>query len=257
MPALRRTIRLLLLVILLVAGIFITLLLMPTTHQGIPSKLTQKTRQGWLNLVIRSLGIQPQITGLPTEQSALWVANHISWADIPVIGALAPVSFLSKAEIKSWPIIGWLANQTGTLFIERGNPESSNKAMSLIRRHIENMHSILIFPEGTTTEGRSVKKFYPRLFAPAMDGNLIIQPVALRYERENGERHDKIPFVEQQPFFSNLWSIMGEKRIVARVSFLPTLRAADFKERRGVAKRAHGLVAEAVYRHLQARKSGP
>lgn len=246
MAALRRAIRLPLLVFLLFAGIIATLILMPTNHQGIPGAFTQKVRQYWFFLVIHTLGIKPQVTGSPVREPALWVANHISWADIPVIGALAPVGFLSKAEIRNWPVIGWLARKTGTLFIERGNTQSSNKAMSLIRRHIVNNHSILVFPEGTTTAGESVKKFFPRLFAPALDANLIIQPVALRYEKLDGERHEKIPFIDDQPFFPNLWSILGERQVRVLVKFLPVLEAGDFSERREAAVQAQKMIAGAV-----------
>lgn len=246
MPAIRRTIRLLLLIFMLITGIALTLLLLPTVHKGIPIRFTQKVRQRWFNLVMRIIGIRARPQGTPVDQPALWVSNHISWADIPVIGGLAPVSFLSKAEIRDWPIIGWLASQTGTLFIERGNRQSSSQAMSKIQHHIEGQHSILVFPEGTTTKGHQVQRFYPRLFAPAINGQLPVQPVALSYEKKNGERHDKIAFIDQEPFFSNLWSILGEKQIVANVTFLPMILAEEFAERRELAENAHQLITQAI-----------
>jgi 1-acyl-sn-glycerol-3-phosphate acyltransferase len=87
------------------------------------------------------------------EQPMLWVSNHVSWTDIPLLGMLTPLSFLSKAEVRTWPVAGWLAAKAGSLFIRRGgrqpvDPQTDDPPSGAA-------HPLLMFPEGTTTDGRS------------------------------------------------------------------------------------------------------
>ncbi len=248
MTLLRRLWRLLLLALLLLVGIVLTLLLFTDMRDGIPGDRVKRTRQWWYRRLLRILHVEIDVAGQPVDRPALWVANHISWLDIPLLGSLAPVGFLSKAEIRHWPVIGWLAESTGTLFIERGGRGASQAAARYIAEHIEHGHSILVFPEGKTTRGGTVERFHARLFAPAIDHGLLVQPVALRYFHANGEAHRTLPFVDRQPFFSNLWTVLGERRIVAKVTFAAPLVGRDFSERRPLAEQAHAEVLEAFER---------
>ena len=242
---LRRLWRLVLLLSYLLLGVVLTLLMLSDMHDGIPGERVQKTRQWWYRRLLRALRVETEVVGKPVEQSALWVANHISWLDIPLLGSLATVGFLSKAEIRHWPVIGWLAGSTGTLFIERGGKNASQTAARYIAEHIHKGHSILVFPEGKTTRGETVERFHARLFAPAIDGGLMVQPVAIRYFHEDGNTHQTLPFVDGQAFFSNLWAVLGEKGILARVVFLPPVDASEYGERRPLAERVYAEVLEA------------
>jgi 1-acyl-sn-glycerol-3-phosphate acyltransferase len=96
----------------------------------------------------------------------LWVSNHVSWTDIPLLGALQPLSFLSKAEVRDWPVAGWLAHKGGTQFIRRGAGDSSQVGQQLTR-HLQQGHHLLIFPEGTTTDGLALRTFHGRLLSSA------------------------------------------------------------------------------------------
>ena len=97
----------------------------------------------------RCLGLHIRWHGPAPQANALVVSNHISWCDIPILGGLAPVRFLSKAEVADWPLIGWLARQAGTLFIQRGGGQA-RQVKSAIRSALASGESVLIFPEGTT-----------------------------------------------------------------------------------------------------------
>ena len=243
MRLIRRITRLLLLAGLLLAGVVMTLLLLPDRKNGIPGKWVKTMRQWWYRNVLAILGIELDVRGHPVNQPALWVANHISWLDIPLLGSLAPLGFLSKAEIRKWPVIGWLAASTGTLFINRGGKNASQAAARQIAEHIEQGHSILVFPEAMTTRGVTVKRFHPRLFAAAIDHDLLVQPVAIRYFHSDGTRHESLPFVDNQSFFSNLWHVLGEKRALAEVTFFEPVSGGDHAERRPLADRVHAQVA--------------
>lgn len=245
MPLLRRLWRLSALSLLLLLGVLLTLALRFELRNGIPGRKTQRAQRWWYRRVLKILNVRTQVTGRPCEEPALWVANHISWLDIPLLGSLACVGFLSKAEIRDWPVIGWLAASTGTLFIERGNRDASRKAADNIARHILNGHSVLVFPEGKTTPGVTVERFHARMFAPAVDHGLTVQPVALRYFNGAGEPHPRAPFVGGQSFLENIWYLAGERQVIARVTFLPAVDAGKYSERRPLADDVRQMVLEA------------
>ncbi len=248
MTLLRRLWRLFLLLSFLLLGVLLTLVMLPDMHDGIPGKRVQKIRRWWYQCLLRALKVEIEQVGHPIDQPALWVANHISWLDIPLLGSLGLLGFLSKAEIRHWPVIGWLAGSTGTLFIERGGKNASQIASKYIAEHINRGHSILVFPEGKTTRGATVERFHARLFAPAIDHGLMVQPVVIRYFHDDGKVHQILPFVDHEPFFGNLWKVLGEKRILATVVFLEAVNAADFSERRRLAEHVHAKVLEAFNR---------
>lgn len=245
MTLLRRLWRLFLLVLFLLLGGVLTLAMLSDMHDGIPGQRVQKIRRWWYRRVLRVLRVQLRVSGKPIDQPALWVANHISWLDIPLLGSLAPLGFLSKAEIRHWPVIGWLAESTGTLFIERGGKNASQIASRHIAEHISNGHSILVFPEGKTTRGVTVERFHARLFAPAIDHGLMVQPVVIRYVHDNGDNHRTLPFVDGESFFSNLWTVLGERNIQAIVVFLAPVSGAEYSERRPLAERVYAEVLAA------------
>jgi len=199
----------------------------------------KRIRQWWLKKVVKIVGLRLITKGeVPVEsQSALWVANHVSWLDIPVIGSEG-VAFLSKAEVRKWPVIGWLGEKGGTVFIQRGGVNASKFASERIADNIHAGDSVLVFPEATTTDGEDVKRFHARIFAPAIDHGLLVQPIAIRYLDQFGERH---PHVEwgNESFFSNLTKILSVSDIHVEISFLPLLNASEFSERKQLAEYAY------------------
>ena len=129
--------------------------------------LRQSLTRWWLARLSRALPLRVKVYGELPRQPALWVSNHVSWLDIPLLGALAPLTFLSKAEVRQWPLAGWLAEKAGTLFIRRGSGDSR----LINQRLAEQLHrgrNLLIFPEGTTTNGESLRTFHGRLMASAL-----------------------------------------------------------------------------------------
>ncbi|WP_050396955.1 lyso-ornithine lipid O-acyltransferase, partial [Pseudomonas aeruginosa] len=139
--------------------------------------LRQRLTRWWLARLCAALPFEVRVSGEAPRQPMLWVANHVSWTDIPLLGALAPLTFLSKAEVRAWPLAGWLAEKAGTLFIRRGSGDSR----LINQRLAEQLHrgrNLLIFPEGTTTNGESLRTFHGRLMASALEAGVAVQPVA-------------------------------------------------------------------------------
>ena len=246
MKFVRQVYRILAIVLFVFLGVVLTLLVSPPGKKTPPGTLHVKLRQWWFKQAARIFGLRLKIKGKEHPGAALWVANHISWLDIPVIGGTGNVGFLSKAEIRKWPVIGWLAEKSGTLFIDRGGKNASQNASEKISARIIEGHSVLIFPEATTTDGSDVKRFHPRLFAAAIDHELSVQPVSIRYLNKEGQRHPKAAFIDQETFIPNLLKILGDPWITAEVTLLPIISSKDFSTRNQLADPARDQIRRII-----------
>ena len=176
MSIVRKLYRVILLALLVIIGIILTIIFLRNTvpARGLRSTLITT----WLGLAARTFGARIKTYGTAQTERTLFVANHISWLDIMVLGNLVPIHFLSKLEVKHMPVFGWLATRAGTLYIHRGNKESASEASSDITAALVQGHNSLIFAEGTTTDGH-IKKFHSRMMQSAIDAHAIVQPVAI------------------------------------------------------------------------------
>lgn len=163
-----------------------------------------------------SFGVQVvQVEPIP-QTHGLWVSNHVSWLDIPVVGSVAPVFFLSKAEIGEWPIFGRLAKAAGTLFIQRGSGDSGSVAEQ-ISRFLQDGASVVFFPEATTTDGTSIKRIYGKLLQPAIDTGLPICPVIVAYVDKDGKLSDDAAYYGARTMADSLKRVMDNGQITAYV----------------------------------------
>lgn len=174
----------------------------------------------WHRRFCRILAIDIRVHGEAADGHALWVSNHISWLDIPVLGARFPVYFLSKAEIARWPVVGWLARSAGTLFIQRGAGDAGQVSGQLAV-HLREGRNVLFFPEGTTTDGRRLKRFFHKLFGAATATDTPVQPVLLVYRDRDDALHPHAPFVGDDEFMSHATEILKGDRIVVDILILP------------------------------------
>ena len=203
--------------ILLLAGLLLLLVLLlfgpPHLH-----RTGSRIIRLWLATAAALFGVRCEVRGAPAPAPVLFVANHVSWLDIPVIGSRVEASFLSKAEIRRWPVIGFLAARTGTLFIERGRPGASEAAIGTVRDCLCTGHSVVLFPEAGTSPGRSVRRFHPRLVQAAIDCAVPVQPVAIQYLHQ-GHPDPLVPFVDGVSFLESVWRITRRRHIQARLTF--------------------------------------
>lgn len=138
--------------------------------------------RAWSLALLEKFAIQVVVHGTPPVQGPLLlVANHISWLDIVVMLAARPCRFVSKADIKHWPLVGAMVSAGGTLFIER---ESRRDAMRVVHHMAEQLSAgdvLAVFPEGTTSDGVSLLPFHANLFQAAIAVNAPVMPVAISY----------------------------------------------------------------------------
>jgi 1-acyl-sn-glycerol-3-phosphate acyltransferase len=183
----------------------------------------------WYRRLLRCLDVSVQADGA-VAGTTLLVANHISWLDIPVIGSQGNMRFLSKAEVRRWPLIGWMSELAGTVFIARGANRVGDVIEGVCTR-IQAGQPVVIFPEGTTSDGRHVRRFHPRLFAICQQTGLSVQPVALRYG--SGREPDPVaPFVGDDTLAAHLWRLLRHPGLDVRVSFLTPIPVAALDRRR-------------------------
>ena len=159
-----------------------------------------------------------QTTDGDSNKGKVVVANHISWMDIVVLGSVIPTHFLSKLEVRSWPLIGWMAHQIGTLFIKRGGGGDVEALKKQMLHYVNTQQNILFFPEGKTGKGDRLMAFRPRLFSTAIDSSAKIQPMSIKYGLQDSA-HCVIPYADNQSTFNNLLAVMAFGRIDVYVGF--------------------------------------
>ncbi|MDD5394450.1 MAG: lysophospholipid acyltransferase family protein [Thiothrix sp.] len=246
MKPLRRALRLSRLSLHIVNGIVLTAVLAGVLRRSCDEPFYQQLIRWWLGKLPRLMGVTVTVKGEPASETVLMVANHISWLDIPVLGSVAKVRFLSKQEVRHWPVVGWLADKAGTLFITRGQAGAAAQAAATISQALQAGRAVLLFPEGTTSTGNAVRTFHARLLAPAMDAQLPVQPVAVRYPGAEGLTNPLVPYVDQQSLWENLRAILGEREVLAEIHFLPLVQTAG-QERKAVAAACEQHIRQALW----------
>lgn len=196
----------------------------------------------WYRAVCQSFDLRVEIEGEPAA-GAMIVANHVSSLDIPVLGSIGRVAFLAKGEIRAWPVLGWLAAGAGNLFISRGANQATLIAAEIGRRLCSG-DTIAVFPEGTTTDGSYLRRFFPRLFAAAQQPGIRVQPVALRYG--SSDRPDPVaPWLDETPFMRHILGVLSHPGLVVHVRILPPIEMLG-QDRRSFADHCRSLIANAL-----------
>jgi 1-acyl-sn-glycerol-3-phosphate acyltransferase len=173
----------------------------------------------WHRRVCRVLGVEVVVHGRPAAAPVLLACNHVSWLDIPAIGGVVDTRFLSKAEVRGWALIGWLAARAGTLFVRRADRAATEATTLEILWSLRQGERVVLFPEGTTTDGSTVRRFRSRLFDAAVLADVPVQPVALRFLE--GERlAPTVPFLGEDAFVPHLARLAGHAGLRVEVTFL-------------------------------------
>ncbi|HUR88142.1 MAG TPA: lysophospholipid acyltransferase family protein [Ramlibacter sp.] len=211
-------------------------------------KLTQRERDEcvtvWSRGMLQVLGIGLQLRGTPPERGPmLLVANHISWLDILVMHAARHCRFVSKAQVRHWPLIGTLATGGGTLYIER---ESRRDAMRVVHRMADALRDgdiLAVFPEGTTTDGLTLLPFHANLVQAAISAGAPVQPVALSFLDQASRRTSfAASYVGDETLVGSLWRTLSAPPVTAVVVFGEP-QAAQGRDRRAWAADLREAVA--------------
>jgi lyso-ornithine lipid O-acyltransferase len=204
----------------------------------------------------RSLGIRIVCHGLPVRQrSVLFIANHVSWADIPVLGARIRAAFVAKADVAGWGMVGWFADLARTVYVERERPRSAGEQRDAIAERLARGESVILFPEGTNGDGTHVLPFKSSLFAVTDTlPDTLVQPVTIAYTRVNGmpvtrERLPDLAWIGDTELMPHAMAFMALGRVRAEIIFHPAVRAADVGGRKALARHCETVIGDG-YRTL-------
>ena len=235
--------RLLLLLGWLLPGVLLTLVLWSMRKLGlIGLRRHLRIASGWYGVMLWLLRVRVHRHGPDIAGSVQLVSNHISWLDILVIGSQTQCCFVSKSEVRRWPVIGFLAASVATVFLRRGQGDTQRVLASMLAP-IEQQVSVLFFPEGTTTDGSSVRTFHRRLFALAAERQLPVQPLALRY-RHPTQPHPRVPYINQQTLWANLQGLLTWPQWIEVDLYVLPVIAAD--SRNELARLSQQAIAQSL-----------
>jgi 1-acyl-sn-glycerol-3-phosphate acyltransferase len=227
----------------LLVGMAICALLFPWIDR--PARDIHVRRWSRHLLAICNVTVQITAGSAAPKEHALVVANHVSWLDIFVINALYPCRFVAKAEIRSWPLAGWLVEQAGTVFIARGNRRDLRKAFEGLVWALKSGERVAFFPEGTTAPQGTLLPFHANLFEAAVDAKARVQPYAIRYVDRDRQPHPAVDFIGETTFVQSMLTILRGGPIRARVTILRSLKA-EGAHRRQLAETTEAAIRQAL-----------
>ena len=203
----------------------------------------------------RLLGFHIRVHGkMHADPPVLFACNHTSYSDIAILGALLPASFVAKAEVAGWPLFGTLAKLQRTVFVDRRAARATRQRDEMIRR-LEEGDNLILFPEGTSSDGNAVLPFKSALFSVAQvepNGRpLLVQPVSIAYTRLDGMPVGRA----LRPYFAwygdmtlapHFWEVAGLGHTTVDVIFHPPVTIAEYESRKALAEHCYKVVARGV-----------
>lgn len=226
-----------------------------TVFPWLPERARLYLKARWSRQLVEELGVRVIGKGAVPGHGLL-VANHISWLDIYAINALAPTTFLSKDDVRHWPVIGWLASRVGTLFLERGSRAAAQRAKEHLIAELRAGRLVGVFPEGTTGFGDHVMPFHAALFQAAIDAEVEAMPALIRYTDRQGHPSLAAAYVGETSLWECVRSIVTASGLTVRVDFLPTVATAG-ADRRDLAHHCHQAISHALAKFIPNHPAPP
>jgi 1-acyl-sn-glycerol-3-phosphate acyltransferase len=199
----------------------------------------------FLRISTRALGARVTVYGQPLRKDVFFVANHISWHDIPILAGITGTSFVAQDGVRAWPIIGWLAKLNRTIFISRTEKQNVAQQVAELRQAIAENWSVTLFPEGTTSDGLGLLPFKQSLFATLAPPPkpMMIQPVLLDFGNDGRD----IAWIGEETGWESAWRAFtrpGSYNV--GVHFLEPFDPGALADRKLVCALARARLAEAL-----------
>ncbi|MGE0212119.1 MAG: lysophospholipid acyltransferase family protein [Parvibaculaceae bacterium] len=240
-------------IVILAAFVLLTLLLMPVQVLLLTLSSPAAGRFGaaYWRLVRRLIGTRILVTGERPRGGALIAANHTSWLDIVVLGGLAPASFVAKREVRQWPLFGTVARLGRTIFVDRDSRRSVRLPFAEMQARLEAGETIILFPEGTSSDGNRVLPFRSALMGAAetlVDGRPVsVQPVTVAYRMLWGlpldrRRRPQFSWYGDMLLWPHLLQALATGPVDASVTFHPPLTISEAGGRKELARRCEEAI---------------
>jgi 1-acyl-sn-glycerol-3-phosphate acyltransferase len=202
-----------------------------------------EARASWLQTgcrrALRLFNIRVKAHG-PIPTRGLLVSNHLSYLDILVLGALTPSIFVAKGDIKNWPIFGWFARLGGTLFADRERRIRVGPLTRQLRAILDRGIPVVLFPEGTSSDGRTILPFKSALLEPATDSSWPLSASLIKYRLEDGDVGEEVCYWKDMTFIPHLLNLLGKRQIEVSVRF-STVKPAS-QDRKQLARELHSAI---------------
>lgn len=212
--------------------------------------LTQAQRlqevQRWSRRMLQILEIDIACNPLPqTGFAGLVVSNHVSWLDILVLQALLPGAFVAKTEVRRWPVVGFLAEACATIFVDRSSARSARSMVEDTAAAIAQGYAVVVFPEGTSSNGRTVGSFHANIFESALRAQAAVLCLGLHYrDRSTGDAATQAHFTGDMTLLSSIARVVGSSSIQARVQWGDCIPAQGHNRRTLAALAQHTVHAQ-------------
>ena len=217
----------------------------------------RRMAQNWSAILLTILRIRLRHSGVvPVAgmERVMLAANHVSWLDVYSLNAACPARFVAKSEIRSWPLLGWLSRNAGTLFIERTKRSDTARINADIGNVLVMGDRVAVFPEGTTSDGTMLRHFHASLLQPAVTVAAILCPVAIRYTDATGMISKSAAFADIS-MLESLRRILRQPWIDVELIFADPIHSSG-KNRRELARYAEHAIASALFLPLPHKTPG-
>jgi 1-acyl-sn-glycerol-3-phosphate acyltransferase len=200
-------------------------------------------RASWMQRSSRRLmqvfGVEPEVTG-PIPSSGLLVCNHLSYLDVLVLAALAPSVFVAKHEVKHWPVFGWFARRAGTVFVRREKRTQTKQVTDQIETVLSRGVLVILFPEGTSSGGKTVLPFKSSLLEPATRQMHPLSAGLIRYELDDGDAGEEVCYWKDMTLVPHLINLLSKRTVRTSLSFAQLREGSS--NRKELARQLHSAV---------------
>jgi 1-acyl-sn-glycerol-3-phosphate acyltransferase len=211
----------------------------------------------WHKAVCKIFGIKIVVRGqYHYKQQCLYISNHISYLDIPVIGSVLKACFIAKSEVEGWPVFGFLSKLQRTIFIKRDR-KAFHDAKEKVKQRLDNGQSLILFPEGTSTNGETVAPFKSSLFTLITDAkdddNIALIPFTIKIEKINGKDiqsladHALYAWYDDMELAPHLWALALGKGATISLNFHSRVATSREMDRKALAELSHKIIKEGLH----------
>jgi lyso-ornithine lipid O-acyltransferase len=226
-------------------------------HRKLPDNPTRLQSAEWLHEVciggLDAIQLQRTVQGTPPARGLI-VSNHLTYLDILCYSAAVPCVFVSKAEVEQWPIFGRYARWSGSVFVRRHDRGDAARANASVSESLQNGVPVVLFPEGTTSDGHRVLRFHSTMLQPAIDVGAPITPCAIWYELDEGDLATEVSWWGDMALLPHVWNLFGKESVRVRIVFGEPVTASG--DRKALSQALHDRVAQ-LYEGLRQQNAAP
>ena len=197
----------------------------------------------WSRRMLRGLGLTLTTSGTANTGATLFVANHVSWLDILAVDSVQPARFVSKADVRHWPLLGWLVACGGTLFIERERKRDAVRVVHAVAEALNAGDTVAVFPEGTTGAGPEPLPFHANLLQAAVATGTPVQPAVLCFSDADQPFSPAVEFLGATTLLQSLWRVARARGLRVSVELLPP-QGSRHADRRALAAHLRDQIAQ-------------